>query len=251
MTQPENPPQGQPGQVPAYPPPGGYPTTPYPQPSYPPTQAGYPPVQPGYPPASAPPYSDPTSAPPGYPPAYPQSAPPGYPYPQSAPPDPYTYGQFGPPVPPPAKKKRGVLIAVLAVIALLVLCGGGGTAAYLITNNGSGGTGQASATDAVQAFMTAVYQDMDAAKAATYVCKDARDKAKLTKKINEIKQQNAGYDTPKYDWTPPKTERTKTNEAILSTTLTLSTANDQVAKQNLRFVATKNNGWWVCEITTG
>jgi hypothetical protein len=150
---------------------------------------------------------------------------------------------------PPAKKKRGVLIAVLVAAALLVLCGGGGTAAFLATRNSSGGKGQASAIEAVQGFLTAVYQDMDATKAATYVCKTARDKAKLTRKVSEIQRQNATYDTPKYTWTTPGTEQNKTDEAILSTTITLTTANEQSATQKLRFVATKNNGWWVCEVT--
>ena len=41
------------------------------------------------------------------------------------------------------------------------------------------------------------------------------------------------------------------DEAILSTTVTLTTADEQVATQKLRFVTTKSNGWWVCEVTTG
>jgi hypothetical protein len=134
-------------------------------------------------------------------------------------------------------------------VAVVLVCGGAGTGIYLATQNNSGGKGQASAVEAVQGFLTAVYQDMDATKAATFVCKTSRDKAKLTKKINEIQQQNATYDTPKYAWTPPATDETKTNEAVLSSTLTLTTANEQTAIQKLRFVATKNNGWWVCEVT--
>jgi hypothetical protein len=207
-----------------YPQPGG-PQSGHPQPGYP--QPGYPPAQPGYPPAQ--------------PAGYPMSAPP---YPMGGPPGPYGYG---PPEPP--KKKRGALIAAIVVVALVVLCGGGGVATYLLTRNSSGGKGQATALDAVQGFLTAVYQDMDPTKAATFVCRDARDKAKLTKKVDEIKKQSAGYDTPKYDWSPPTTEQTRANEAILSTTVTLTTANEQSATQKLRFVATRNNGWWVCEIT--
>ncbi len=178
-------------------------------------------------------------------PSYPTSA---VPFPASAPPGPYGY--FPPPPPPsPPSKRRGVLIASLAVAILLLLCGSGGAAAWLLTHNGPGGKGQASAVEAVQGFLTAVYQDLDPTKAATYVCSAARDKKKLTNKINQIKLQNAGYDTPKYDWDTPTTEETKSDEAILSTTITLTTADEQVATQKLRFVATKNNGWWVCEVT--
>jgi hypothetical protein len=232
MTQPPGPPYlpGEPG----YPQQSGSPGYP------PPGTPGYPPPQPGYPPGSTPPAQS-------YPPAqgYPPTS--GVPYPTSGPPGTYPYG---PPAPPPPKKKRGVLIAVIAVAALLVLCGGGGVAALLATQHSSGGKGQATAYAAVQGFLTAVYQDGDATKAATYVCNTARDRAKLTKKINEIKQQNATYDTPKYSWTPPSTDSSRTNEAILSTTITLTTANEQTATQKLRFVATRNNGWWVCEVTT-
>jgi hypothetical protein len=238
MTQPPGPPflPGEPG----------YPQQPDQQPPFPPYSV---PVQPtpGYPTSAPPGY--PTSAPPGYPtsapPGFPTSAPPGYQFPTSAPPGAY---QWGPPAPPP-KKKRGVLIAVLVAAAVVLVCGGAGVGIFLATQNNSGGKGQASAVEAVQGFLTAVYQDMDATKAATYVCKTSRDKAKLTKKINEIRTQNATYDTPKYTWDTPTTAETKTNQAVLSTTLTLTTANEQTAVQKLRFVATKNNGWWVCEVT--
>ncbi|HKT00190.1 MAG TPA: hypothetical protein VJT31_11725 [Rugosimonospora sp.] len=218
--------------MPAQPGPAAFPQAPFPGPGFP--------QQPGYPPASAPPY--PTSAAP-----YPTSAPPG-PYPTSAPPGPYGYGPYGPPPPQPAKKRRGLLVAIIVAAVLAVLLGGGGTAVYLATRGNSGGTGQASPTEAVQGFLTAVYQDMDATKAATFVCSDARDKAKLTNKINQIRRADANYDTPKYDWTTPQIEQTRTDEAILSTTVTLTTANEQVARQKLRFVTIRSNGWWVCEV---
>jgi hypothetical protein len=35
---------------------------------------------------------------------------------------------------------------------------------------------------------------------------------------------------------------------VLTTTVTLRTSNEQKATQGLRFVMTRHNGWWVCEI---
>ena len=214
------------GYQPPFPPPAGYQPPFPPQPGYPaqPGQPGFP-VQPPFPPTSGVPF-----------PAA------GAPFPAGAPANPYLFAQ-----PAPKAKRRGLLIAVIAVAALLVLAGGGITAGYLVGHN-PGGKGQATPSEAVQGFLTAVYQDADPAKAATFVCRPSRDKAKLTKKINEIKQQNATYDMPKYDWTLPKTESTQSDKTVLSTTITLTTDNEQSATQKLQFVTSKNNGWWVCEV---
>lgn len=207
------------GYQPPFPPPAGYQPPFPPQPGYPaqPGQPGFP-VQPPFPPTS------------------------GVPFPPGAPGNPYLLGP-----PAPAPKPRGLLIAVIVVAALLVLSGGGTTAWYL-ASHGPGGTGQPTPADAVQGFLTAVYQDEDATKAAEFVCRPARDQAKLAKKINEIRQQDASYNAPRYDWTSPKTESAQSDTAILSATVTLTTDDEQSAAQKLRFVTTKNNGWWVCEV---
>jgi flagellar basal body-associated protein FliL len=219
------------GYQPPFPPQSGYQPPFPPQPGYPaqPGQPGFP-VQPGQPGFAVQPPFPPTSV---------------VPFPAGAPADPYLLAQLGQPA--PKWRKRGLLITVIVVAALLVLAGGGTTAWYLASHN-PGGKGQATPADAVQGFLTAVYHDADPTKAAAFVCRPSRNRAKLTKKINDIKQQNATYDTPKYDWTPPKTESAQPDKTILSATVTLTTANEQSATQELRFVTTRNNGWWVCEV---
>ncbi len=138
--------------------------------------------------------------------------------------------------------KRLILAAVLVIVVLA----GAGTATYLLTRNRD--KGQASPDAAVTGFLTAVYTDLDVTEAGRYVCPTARDKGRLTAKINQIKTQNAGYQSPKYSWSAPKTEQTRADEAILTTTVTLWTGEDQRATQALRVIATRANGWWVCEV---
>ncbi len=238
-------------------PPPGYPGNPWQSPpggEYPPPQPAPPPPvyqpptgpvhqpptgpvyqAPGYPPASAPPYSG--SAPP-----YPGSAPP---YPGSAPPaafPPY----FGPPQPPPPRR-RGLLITILVLVAVVVL-GGGGLGIFYLFNRASDGIGKSSPTAAAESFLQAVYVDQDATKAAPLVCAAARDKKKLAVKVDQIKQQDQQYDSPKYSWTPLKTESSAGAHAVVSTTVTLLTANVQKATQKLRLTVIRSNGWFVCDV---
>jgi hypothetical protein len=226
-------PPPQPGFPPQGPPPPGY------QPGFPPPAQGFPP-QPGQP------------GQPGHPvyqPGFPNNPTSAAPFPASAPPDPYTFGPYMQPPPQPPKKRRGLMIGLIIGAVVLLLCGGGGVVAWQVSANSSGGTGQASAAEAVEGFLTAVYQDGNVTQAAKYVCKPSRDTKKLTQKINEIRNQGKKYDSPKYTWTAPKTEQSKSDESTLSTTVTLTTANEQTAKQDLRFLTTKNNGWWVCDVS--
>jgi hypothetical protein len=200
--------------------PAGYPSAP----GTPPTTWGAPGAPAGQPPVGYPPAPNQYGAP-GYPPPYPPS--------------------FPPVEQPPARKRRGLVIGIVAA-ALVVVLGGGGAAAYLGTRDTT--KGQVSPSKAIDGFLTAVYTDNDVSKASNYVCSQARDRAKLTAKINQIKQQDSGYESAKYSWSAPKTVQTRTDETILTTTVTLRTAEEQKATQNLRFVTTRSNGWFVCEI---
>jgi hypothetical protein len=138
--------------------------------------------------------------------------------------------------------KRLIIAAVLVIVVL----GGAGTATYLLTRNHD--KGQASPDAAVTGFLTAVYIDRNVTEAARYVCPTARDKGKLTSKINQIRDQNARYQSPVYSWSSLKTEQTRTNQAVLTTTVSLWTGEEQKATQALRVTATRANGWWVCEV---
>jgi hypothetical protein len=198
-----------PAPYPGSPPPADYQQPGYAQPGY--QQSGY--AQPGFPP---------TSGPPG-----------GYP-------------TYFPPTPPPAKSHRGLWIAVIALI--VVVLGGGGTAIALVLNRPSDGTGRPSAESAVQDFLQAIYVDQNPTKAEPLVCAAARDKQKLAAKVDEIKQQDKQYESPKYTWTNPKTDESGSDRAVLSTTVTLTTANVQRATQKLRIIAIHSSGWFVCDV---
>ena len=246
------PPPGYPGNPWQSPPGGEYPppqpaspTGPVYQPASPTGPAYQPPTgpvyqPPGYPPAAPPNPAYPGSAPPN--PAYPGSAPP---YPGSAPPGAFAPPYFGPPPAPP--RRRGLLITVIVLVAVVVL-GGGGLGAFYLFNRTSDGVGKSSPTAAADSFLQAVYVDQDAAKAAPLVCAAARDKKKLAAKVDQIKQLNQQYESPKYTWTPLKTETSAADHAVVSTTVTLLTANVQKAAQKLRLTVIKSNGWFVCDV---
>ena len=229
--QPTPQPTSQPPQPPTYPPTLAQPAWPAQPPQLPQQQPPYPPTQPTYPPSQ-------------YPPSQ------GYPQPYIPPlpdaPQPY---QWAPP-PEPPKKRRGLLITILSVVFVLFLAGGG-VSAYLLTRDTT--KGQATPQAATDGFLTAIYTNHDANAAAHYVCPQARDNAKLTAKINEIKQRDSQYELPKYTWSTPtvKQDATSADEAHVTLTLTLRTANEQKAEQSLLIVATRHNGWWVCEVKQG
>jgi type II secretory pathway pseudopilin PulG len=136
-------------------------------------------------------------------------------------------------------------MVVLAVVAVL---GAGGLAVgYAMTRNHDG-TGKTSATAAAQAFLEAVYTAQDAKQVAPLVCSAARDTKKLQAKINEIQQQNRQYDGPKYTWSTLTTQSSGKDRAVLSTTVTLTTANVQKATQKLSLTVVKSTGWFVCDV---
>jgi hypothetical protein len=246
------------------PPQPGYPTT-APLPPDPPTSG---PGYPGQPAYGAP---QPTSGPgyPGYPgqPAYgapqptsgaggqtapmgattpfgtpvaPQSGPPGpgQPYPPG--PQPY------PPVPAP-RKRRGALITTIVLAVAIVLCGGGATGAYFLVKRVDG-KGQSTPTAAVQGFLSAVFVAHDVDRANTFVCAASRDKAKLSKKVNELRSYAEQYKSPQFSWPAPTVEKQSKDRATLVVPVKFSTSDDRVAEKKLRFLTVNESGWWVCEV---
>jgi hypothetical protein len=140
------------------------------------------------------------------------------------------------------------MITLIVVAIVVVLCGGGGTGAYFLINNVETGKGKASPTDAVQAFLKAVYVDKDIEAANKLVCSQARDKNALTKKINELKSYEAQYKGPTYTWAAPTVESQNKSTATLSVDVKFNTSDDRQSEQKLKIVATNNSGWWVCEV---
>lgn len=186
----------------------------------PPALGGFPPPAPGYPPASG---------------AFPPPAS-GYP--------PYQE----PPAPPAPKKRRGLLIASIVLTVAVLLCGGGGTAAFLTLRNAEEGQGAKEPAVAVDGFLTAVYKDRDVRKAATFVCSAARDDKKITAKVAEVKKYATQYQNPRFRWSSPKVDNRTGDRATVTTRLTMTTADEKVADQDLRFTVVQKKGWWVCEV---
>jgi hypothetical protein len=265
---------GQPPQQPQYPaqpqyPPGYGQPDPYAAPTsgnpyaapQPPQQPQYP-AQPQYPPTSAQPYPTsgqpyPTSgqpyAPPGQPMYPPTSGQPFSPAPgqtSAFPADPYAAGYQGFPPQQPVKKKRGLTITLIILAVALVLCGGGGAAAYFVLRD-SGGPGQSSPVEAVNAFLKAVYKDKDADAALKTICSASRDKTSITKRIEEIRKYDSALKDPTYTWQTPVEEKRDKASATVNAAVKVTTSDDKVAESKLKFLTTSDNGWWVCEISAG
>ncbi|MGC4818185.1 hypothetical protein [Micromonospora sp. DT63] len=191
------------------------------------------PTQPG-PPAGLPQTDVPTGTPqsPGAPGAFPPP-PPGYP--------PYQ-GTAEP------KKKRGLLIAAIALVVIMVLCVGGGVVAFLTLRNAESGEGAKEPAVAVDEFLTAVYKDRDATKAAKHVCAASRDDKKIAAKVAEVQKYASEYQNPRFKWATPKVDNQTGDRATVSTRITMTTADEKVADQDLRFTVVQKTGWWVCEV---
>ncbi|MEU8423366.1 hypothetical protein AB0C15_21055 [Micromonospora sp. NPDC048835] len=172
--------------------------------------------------------------------------PPGAPNPSSIPPPPPAY----PPYPGTAqpKKKRGLLIAAVALVVIMVLCVGGGVVAFLTLRDAETGEGAKEPSVAVDEFLTAVYKDRDATKAASHVCAASRDDDKIAAKVAEVEKYASTYQNPRFRWTTPKVDNQTGERATVSTRLTMTTADEKVADQELRFTVVQKTGWWVCEV---
>ncbi|MFG3700384.1 hypothetical protein ACGF5C_21060 [Micromonospora sp. NPDC047620] len=191
-------------------------------------------------PAAAP---DP-SIPAGYPP-YQPPAPAAAPDP-SIPPPPAGFSPYQPPAAP--KKKRGVLIAAIALAVILLLCAGGGVVTFLTLRNAESGEGAKEPTVAVDQFLTAVYKDRDAGRAAALVCSSSRDEKKIAAKVAEVEKYVSAHQNPRFRWSSPKVDNQTGDRATVTTKVTMTTADEKVADQDLRFTVVKKTGWWVCEV---
>ncbi|MEU6074918.1 hypothetical protein [Micromonospora sp. NPDC047074] len=172
----------------------------------------------------------------------------GYPYQPAAQDPSFPAGQS--PFPPPAapKKKRGVLIAAIVLAVLLLLCAGGGVVTFLALRDAESGEGAKEPAVAVDEFLGAVYRDRDAGRAAGLVCASSRDEKKIAAKVAEVEKQVSTYQNPRFRWTSPKVDDQTGDRATVTTKVTMTTADEKVADQDLRFTVVKKTGWWVCEV---
>ena len=63
-----------------------------------------------------------------------------------------------------------------------------------------------------------------------------------------MKQYVAGYQNPRFRWSNPKVDNQTGDRATVSTRVTVTTADEKIADQQLRFTVVKKTGWWVCEV---
>ncbi|GIM95049.1 Rv0361 family membrane protein [Paractinoplanes toevensis] len=155
-----------------------------------------------------------------------------------------------PPIAVPAEEKKGRRGAVwvsLALAATLLLCSGGAVSAYFLLRDADN-PGSPDPATAVNRFLTAVYTQQDAAAADELVCREARDKTKLADRVAEIKSYSDGYTDPVYRWEEPSVSSSGEDRALVSVQLTLSTADEKTAKQDLEFTVIRKTGWLVCEV---
>ncbi|MEU4641127.1 hypothetical protein [Micromonospora sp. NPDC023814] len=198
-----------------------------------------------------PPSGGPTGSPAGQPdvPATPGAAVPPAPAAApdpSVPPPPAGFPPYQPPAAP--KKKRGVLIAAVALAVILLLCAGGGVVTFLTLRNAESGEGAKEPTVAVDQFLTAVYKDRDAGRATALVCSSSRDEEKIAAKVAEVEKYVSAHQNPRFRWSSPKVDNQTGDRATVTTKVTVTTADEKVADQDLRFTVVKKTGWWVCEV---
>ncbi|WP_433388404.1 Rv0361 family membrane protein [Micromonospora sp. KLBMP9576] len=181
--------------------------------------------------------------------------------PDAAPGPPAGPGGFpGPAVPPPPaghppyqpapapRKKRGVIIVSVVLAVVLLLCVGGGVVAFLALRDVESGEGAKEPAVAVDEFLKAVYEDRDADRAAGLVCTGARDEKKIKAKVAEVEKHVSAHQNPRFRWSSPKVDDQSAERATVTTRLTMTTADEKTADQDLRFTVVKKTGWWVCEV---
>ncbi|MFV2099464.1 hypothetical protein [Micromonospora sp. LOL_024] len=144
--------------------------------------------------------------------------------------------------------RRGALLASITLVAVLLLCAGGGVAAFLTLRNTESGEGAPDPSVAVDDFLTAIYQDRDAVKAAEMVCTAARDQDKIRAKVAEVEKYVSTYQSPRFRWDTPTVDNETGDRATVTTTVTVTTADEKIADQDLRFTVIRKTGWWVCEV---
>ncbi|PZF96003.1 hypothetical protein C1I93_14505 [Micromonospora endophytica] len=141
------------------------------------------------------------------------------------------------------------MTALLTVTVVLLLCAAGGVAAFLTLRNTESGEGAPDPSVAVDDFLTAVYQERDAASAARLVCSAARDQDRIRAKVAEIETYVSTHQNPRFRWDSPTVDNETGDRATVTTTVTVTTSDEKIADQDLRFTVIRRSGWWVCEVS--
>ena len=126
-------------------------------------------------------------------------------------------------------------------------CGGAASAYFLLRD--ADNPGSPDPATAVDRFLDAVYTRQDPAAADDLVCREARDTTKIASRVREIAAYSAGYQDPVYRWAEPTVSGTRDDRADVAVQITLSTADEKSADQDLRFTVIRKTGWLVCDVT--
>ena len=76
-----------------------------------------------------------------------------------------------------------------------------------------------------------------------------RYQTRLTDRVNEIKNYSDEYQDPVYRWDEPAVSGSGDDRARVSVEVTMSTADEKTAKQDLEFTVIRKTGWLVCEVS--
>jgi hypothetical protein len=163
------------------------------------------------------------------------------------PPQPAADAVWPPVVGEPPRRRWRPPLAVW--IVLLVLTVAGAIVSAFIYIGPASARGTRTPNEAVDGFLTGIYTTHNAREAGRYVCAGSRDDAELDQIVFDARNAQKEYTAAKVTWAYPPITPTETT-ATVPVTLTLTTANDQVATREVTFVLVDQRGWWVCAIQT-
>ncbi len=162
-------------------------------------------------------------------------------YPEQPAPDADWPAVSGLPPRPPQRVRSALIVAV--ILALL--------AAAVVTTyrvmGASGSRGTDTPEQAVEGFLGGIYHLHDPRSAGRYVCGSARVDAELDQIVFRVEQAEQSYTGAQTTWTYPPI-RTEGRRAAAEVSLTLTTANEQVARRSVTLLLVDDRGWWVCDV---
>lgn len=146
------------------------------------------------------------------------------------------------------RRRRGRGFALITLLVTLV-------SAAVVTTYVTIGLPSASGAhrpdEAVDGFLAAIYDRHDPRAAGRFVCEVARDDAELDRIVQLVGEQAQAYPGSRTTWTYPAIEPDN-RTAAAEVTLTLTTANEQVATRVVTLLLVDDGGGWrVCDVRTG
>ncbi|HEY7223017.1 MAG TPA: hypothetical protein VH561_05295 [Micromonosporaceae bacterium] len=145
---------------------------------------------------------------------------------------------------PPRPRRR--LLGITLVVTLVLLLAGGVAGAWVLIDP-AGLRGADTPGQAVDGFLAAVYETHDARAAGRNVCGRARNDADLDQLVFQVKQNQGAYTAAQTTWSYPPI-RIEGRQAAAEVTLTMTTANEQVASRVITVLLVDDRGWWVCDV---